>query len=301
MQIGRLFYLSSWFLRSRFLRAERPLQTVLFVSNVCNLACKHCNIYARDQVFHKTYDQIADELRYSYKLGSRFVDYEGGEPFLWRDGPHDMNSLVLLAKEIGFYSATVTTNAQLSFRGCIADSIWVSIDGVGLYHDLVRGEGAFKTAIENIEESGHPKLSINMVVNKLNYPSVKETIEFAKNHPSIKSIALNFHTPYQGTEELMLDWDKRSEIIDEIIAMKKQGYPIMNSVSGLKLMKHNNFKKRCWVTNFIMVDGTKLSECQGKTAGVCDRCGFCMAGEMNSVFAFKPDTITAGMKLRMKG
>jgi hypothetical protein len=32
---------------------------------------------------------------------------------------------------------------------------------------------------------------------------------------------------------------------------------------------------------------------------VCDRCGFGMAGEMHSVFTLRPDTIMAGMKLRM--
>jgi hypothetical protein len=73
----------------------------------------------------------------------------------------------------------------------------------------------------------------------------------------------------------------------------------MNSVSGLNLMKHNRFKKQCWVSNFIMPDGTRFTECQGKTAAICDQCGFSMAGEMNSVFNLKPDTILAGMRLRM--
>ena len=73
----------------------------------------------------------------------------------------------------------------------------------------------------------------------------------------------------------------------------------MNSVSGLKLMKHNRFKKYCWVSNFILVDGTRLPECAGSVAGVCDRCGFCMAGEMHSVMTLKPDTIFAGLKLRV--
>jgi hypothetical protein len=64
-------------------------------------------------------------------------------------------------------------------------------------------------------------------------------------------------------------------------------------------MKHNRFKKHCWVSDFILSDGTYLTECAGKTADVCDQCGFSMAGEMYSVFNLKPDTILAGMKLRM--
>jgi hypothetical protein len=55
------------------------------------------------------------------------------------------------------------------------------------------------------------------------------------------------------------------------------------------------------VANFILPDGTRLAECAGKTAGVCDQCGFCMAGEMYSVMSLRPDTILAGLKLRLPG
>jgi MoaA/NifB/PqqE/SkfB family radical SAM enzyme len=226
------------------------------------------------------------------------VDFEGGEPTLWRCGEKDLNSLIALAKEIGFYSTTVTTNAQRPFRGLQADAVWVSVDGTEKYHDEIRGEGAFGKLTENIVAARHPKLSVNMVINSLNYSSVEETIEFAQQQPQIKSISLNFHTPYAGSEDLFLDREKRNEVIDLIIRKKKAGYAIMNSVSGLKRMKDLNFEKQCWVSNFIMADGTRYSECQGKTAGVCDRCGFSMAGEMYSVFRLRPDTVFAGLRLR---
>ena len=296
-----LIYLPFWFFKARFLGIKKPLQTVLFINDQCNLKCKHCCVYKSENPTIKSYEQVKEELECSYKLGSRFVDFEGGEPTLWKDGEHDLNSLIRLSKQIGFYSATITTNAQRPFTDSEADSIWVSLDGIGAYHDKIRGEGAFDKLVENIATANHKELSVNMVVNSLNYPSVEETIEFAKNNPNIKSISINFHTPYAGIEYLALDWEKRKEIIDLVIEKKKAGYPIMNSVSGLKLMKHNQFKKECWVTNFIMPDGTRLSECQGKTAGVCDQCGFSMAGEMRSVFNLNPGTIWAGIKLRLFG
>lgn len=292
-------YLPFWFIRAKFFGSKKPLQTVLFISDKCNLACKHCTVYQMKNPHIKTYEEIKEELEYSYRQGSRFVDFEGGEPTLWKDGDKDLNSLIQLAKKIGFFTTTITTNAQLPFAGSEADSIWVSLDGLGHYHDEIRGKGAFDRLVKNISSSAHSKLSINMVINALNYSSVEETIEFVKNNPHTQSISLNFHTPYPGTEYLFLDWDKRVEIIDLIIRKKKEGYPIMNSISGLELMKHNNFKKQCWVSNFIISNGTRLTECAGKVAGVCDQCGLSMAGEMKSVFDLKPDTIFAGMKLRM--
>ena len=293
------FYLPWWFFKARILGIKRPLQTVLFITDQCNLTCRHCIVYRFINPKIKTYQQIKEELEYSYKSGSRFVDFEGGEPTLWREGDKDLNSLVRLSKEIGFFSATITTNALLPFAGSEADSIWVSLDGFGKYHDDIRGKGVFECAVRHIEEANHPRISVNMVINSRNYPSVEETIEFVKDNPHIQSISLNFHNPYPGTEDLFLDWETRGQVIDLIIKKKKAGYPIMNSVSGLKLMKHSKFKKECWVSNFILTDGRRLPECAGKTAGICDRCGLSMSGEMRSLFTLKPDTVLAGMKVRM--
>jgi MoaA/NifB/PqqE/SkfB family radical SAM enzyme len=294
-----IFYLPWWFFKARILGIKRPLQTVLFISDKCNLTCKHCSVYRTTNPIIKSYEQIKEELEYSYNLGSRFVDFEGGEPTLWHDGDKNLNSLIRLSKKTGFYSATITTNAIQPFDGSEADSIWVSLDGLGKYHDDIRGKGVFEKLVKHIEAANHPRISANMVINSRNYTSVEETIEFVKNNPHIRSISLNFHTPYPGTESLFLDWKTRSEVIDLIIGKKKSGYPIMNSVSGLKLMKHSKFKKECWVSNFILSDGRRLTECAGKTAGICDLCGLSMSGEMHSVFHLKPDTLFAGMKLRM--
>lgn len=297
--LKQMLYLPWWFFRARILGQKRPLQTVLFVSNVCNLRCKHCSDGVHAGSISKTYEQVREELEYAWGLGSRFIDFEGGEPTIWCDGDRDLNDLIALAKEIGFFTCTVTTNAQLPFDWVRADSMWVSLDGIGKYHDMIRGKGAFARLEQNMANCGQSNLSVNMAINRLNAPAVVDTIKYAGESPYIKQISLNFHTPYPGTEGLALPWDERRALIDEIIALKRQGYPIMNSVSGLKLMKHNNFPKECWVSNFIQADGTRMTECGGKAAGMCDECGFCMAGEMHSVFTLKPDTILAGLKLRL--
>lgn len=294
-----LFYLANWFFKTRILGNENPLQSVIFISDRCNLRCKHCHIVNDHTPTERSYEEIRDDLQYSYDKGSRFVDFEGGEPILWRDGDRDINDLIRLAKSIGFFSTTVTTNAQLPFNHCEADSIWVSMDGIGSFHDAIRGEGSFDRLEKNVNALTRKRVSVNMVVNSLNYTNVADCLAYAKKSPHIASISMNFHTPYAGSEHLFLDWELREAVIDTIISHKKKGYPIMNSISGLRKMRDNNFKKYCWVTNFILADGTRLTECTGKTAGICDRCGLCMAGEMHSVFHFKPDTIWSALKLRI--
>jgi len=129
--------------------------------------------------------------------------------------------------------------------------------------------------------------------------SVDDTMQFVIENPAIEAVSFNFHTPYPGTEDLFLDWEKRIQIIDKIIGFKRKGYPVINSISGLKFMKTNNFKKDCWISNFILVDGRRLPMCDGDSLGLCNKCGFCMAGEMHAIMSLKPDTLFAGMKLRV--
>jgi MoaA/NifB/PqqE/SkfB family radical SAM enzyme len=293
-------YLPLWYFENRFGKEKKPLQTVIFITECCNLNCRHCAQNGHAKTGMKPYKTIEKELQYAYDQGARFVDFEGGEPTLWREGQRGLNDLIYLAKRIGYFSTTVTTNGQTDFSYLDADAIWVSVDGYKKYHDLIRGEGTFEKLNRNIAKCGHPAVSINMDINKLNYKSVLDVIRYATKSPYIQSVSLNFHTPYEGTEDLMLDWDIRCRVIDRIIEMKRDGYHIMNSISGLKLMKKHDFEKNCWISSFILMDGTYLAECPGKTVGVCDRCGFCMAGEMSSLMKLRPDTVLAGLNLRMK-
>ena len=72
----------------------------------------------------------------------------------------------------------------------------------------------------------------------------------------------------------------------------------MNTRAGLTRMKDLKFKKRCWMTNYVLTDGSKHPIPVCGEAGGCEHCGFSMAGEMDAVFNFSPETIFAGLKLR---
>ncbi len=309
MKLTQLIYLPFWYLKNVIFKKHGPLQTVLFITDYCNLRCKHCFEMGHACTMQKSYEKIKEELQDCYRMGSRIVDFEGGEPTLWREKDEqtgkvrDVNDLIDLAKEIGFFSCTVTTNAQTDFSWVKADLIWMSLDGYKEYHDAVRGEGAFEKLDHNAriyaEKNGSKKLGANIAINKINRDSVADTLRYVKESPFIQSIAVNFHTPYPGTEEVMLSHEEKCKVIDAVIALKKQHYPIQNSFSGLKMMKIRGFKKNCWVSNFIITDGTRFKTCPGETLGICDDCGFCMAGEMYCVMHLKIDTLLSGMKLRL--
>ena len=309
--LKQYWYLGWWFVRARFFGRRAPLQTVLFITDKCNLRCKHCSVYEVVGGNHRKFADIVADLQWAYNQGSRFVDIEGGETTLYRDGDQDLNSVIEAAKQIGFFSVTITTNAQQDFSWVKMDSLWVSMDGVGPYHDAVRGAGTFTRLEKNIAASGHKHLAVNMVVNKLNIAGLPEALEYAKQNPAIEMISVNLMTPFPGTEALALSQAEREQVIDTTLLYKRKGYPIMNSYSGLKKMRHpERLTNRCWVTNFIYPNGQR-SFCVGLQpqllkgytqyvpTNLCQQCGFCMAGEMASVFNFCPDTLLAGLKLRM--
>ncbi len=301
--LRQYFYLAQWFVRARFFGRKAPLQTVLFITDKCNLRCKHCSVYGSAGYRQRTYDEIVADMHYAYQKGSRFIDLEGGEPTLWKEGDKTINDLIDKARAIGFFSITVTTNAQQDFSWIHPHSIWVSMDGVGAYHDSIRGEGTFARLEENIRRSGQKHICVNMVVNNLNSESLDAAMDYVRQNPAIEQISVNFHTPYPGTEHLMLPQEKKAELIDKVLAYKRKGYPIMNSYSGLRKMKQNalgqiSLGKECFVTNFIYPDGSR-GLCVGYSTEQCRQCGFCMAGEMASVFHFCPDTLLSGFKLRM--
>lgn len=301
--IKQLLYLAQWFVRARFFGRKAPLQTVLFITDKCNLRCKHCSVYGSAGYRQRAFADILEDMKESYRLGSRFIDLEGGEPTLWKEDGKTINDIIDAAMDMGFFSVTVTTNAQQDFSWIHPNSIWVSMDGVGEYHERVRGEGTFARLEENIRKSGKKHICVNMVVNSLNWESLDNAMEYARSNEAIEQISVNFHTPYPGTEYLMLPPEKKVELIDKVLEYKKKGYPIMNSRSGLKRMRKNTLGQmklgaECFVTNFIYPDGER-GLCVGYGTEQCSKCGFCMAGEMSSVFHFCPDTVLAGFKLRM--
>ncbi|MDR2587241.1 MAG: radical SAM protein [Coriobacteriales bacterium] len=297
-----MFYYPWWFFQCKVLGRRKPLQSVIFITDLCNLRCRHCCIVKEGPaVLTKTLDEVREEMHYCYDAGSRFIDFEGGEPHLWRDkeAGADINTLIDEAHAMGFHSTTVTTNAQLPITAR-SNLIWISLDGLEEMHDDQRGAGTFARAMENIEACDHANLNVNMVVTSRNYRDFEPLARLVHEHPRLRKLSFSFYMPYE-TRDLVVSSEVRNLIIDQAIELKKAGYPLMNSLTGLKMLRDpRSFvpKKQCWISNFIMVDGTRLACCQGEAAGICDECGFGMGAEMMLLFSLHPEMVRAGLSVR---
>lgn len=297
----KLSYYAWWYLKCRLLGRKIPLQSVVFITTKCNLQCKHCAIAKKVssgslRAKDLKYAKVMEMMRYCYNKGSRIIDFEGGEPLLWNDEGYGVDDLIEESRKMGFFCSTITTNGTLPIK-TRADLVWVSVDGTREIHDEIRGQGVFDRLMRNVKNSFHPRIYANMVINTINWKVVEDTIRLIAQTPNFRGISLNFHTPHSGVEELFLPWEQRQEVLGRIINLKKQNFPIINSLAGLKLLYSNNWKRRCWISNFALPDGTILDECPGSQEGICDRCGYGMGTEMSAVFDLRFSTIKEAIHL----
>ena len=237
----------------------------------------------------KTYEEILRDFRICYDKGARILDIEGVNLLRWKDGDKGPADIFAAARSIGFYNTSTMIPAtdwqEWSRLNVDVDVTWISIKGK---EDLGRLE---------METTG--KASLYMVIDNRSYGDIPEVLEFMEGRRKLEQIAFNFHTPFPGTEGLALTKEQRVQVIDSLIAYRKKGHRIMNSTSGLRNMLSLDFKRYCWICNFIYCDGRQSPVCiDDQDSGICGKCGFSMSGEMNAVLRFRPDTILAGLKLR---
>ena len=291
--LRRYAYFARYYLGSLVGR-KRPILAGVKITHQCNLKCIHCPFHLRDNV-SLSFDQAVSSLRTLHEWGVRLAIIEGGEPFMWRDGEHTLADVVAEAKDL-FYCVGVTTNGTLPLD-VDADVVWVSIDGLKETHDRIRGM-SFDRIMQNIAASSHPKIYAHLTINTLNASEVPDLIELLAS--KVKAITIQFHYPYEElADDLFLPFDRRREVLDQVIALKKQGLPLANSYACLEAMKDNRWTCRPWMIASVDPDGSMRHGCYVKDRGEisCAKCGFSAHTEISLAYAWSPGAILVGEKI----
>jgi len=272
---GQTAYYGIWFLRS-LLGSKRPLATTMIITYQCNLKCQHCHIAENlpniPQPHKMPYEVALEEMKASYDRGARVLFFEGGEPTHWNDGERTLLDLIKAGRDIGFFVTGYTTNGTNVFY-LESDVISVSLDGPREAHDSIRCQGVFDKLMENLSKVDHPNVFANMVVMPDNKHLVRDTAQIVKDNPRINGLMINFLTPPPDAKVLGPD-DKR-KVVEEVVALKKEGYPILNSKKALKELLMEDYSKKCpfWASEFVLPDRSKLYGCPMRGES-CKRCGF---------------------------
>lgn len=258
------------------MRRNRPFILGLVVTDICNLACKHCrvaNIYRSSM----SLEEIRHHLTTQYAQGVRYLYLEGGEPYLWHDGDHRLDSIVEMAREIGYFRIHVYTNGTTRLSSS-PDFNWVSIDGLGEIYRSIRGIPV-DGVLEHLRSfQGH--CGIVYTVNTINYRHIRDFLKFIQREfPKIR-VMFYFHTPYYGFDELFLSQEQRREAINTLRQCKKAQLPVMNSQSGLKVMASGDYfhPTNLW----RVIDSTGEYQCCRAFGNqeVCDNCGYSTCAEI---------------------
>jgi MoaA/NifB/PqqE/SkfB family radical SAM enzyme len=246
----------------------------------------HCNLYCRGCPFHFR----------AQEAGTRIVVFEGGEPFLWRDGVHDINELIYHAREL-FSTVAVTTNGTFPLD-TPADLVWVSLDGLREKHDTLRSD-SFDRILGNLQRTGHPRVFIHFTMNRENWRDLEGLLALLGTIPAVQGTTIQLFYPYgQGEAPLALSREERRTALGEAIRLKDT-YPIMNSRSSLKAMMENDWV--CHDDILINVDpnGEITRGCYVKNRGRinCRDCGFTAVTEASGALDLNTGSLIAGCRV----
>ena len=280
-------------LRARLLGQRRPLLAGFKLTHRCNLRCPACPFWRRP-LADITYLQALAALDALYAAGARLVIFEGGEPFLWRDGERRVEDLVRVARK-RFFAVGITTNGTLPLE-TTADMVWVSIDGPREVHDAYRGP-SYDRILANIAASGHPRVMANVTINRLNCTRIAELVRDLKGR--VHGITIQFAYPYADGEDLTVSPGERRAVLDELIALKRQGYPLLDSYGVLERLKDNTWRCHDWLIANVEPDGRTHLGCylKGRAEVDCRKCGFAAHAELSRAFDWDPTAIDCGRRV----
>jgi len=276
------------------LQRDKPLLASFKLTYRCNLRCQQCPFYEMETE-ELTFPQVVDILDRLYQRGNRLVVLEGGEPMMWKDGNYSIHDVVAAARK-RFFSVGMTTNGTFPLDVAV-DTLWVSIDGMEKTHNELRDAPIFSKIMENIGRSQHPRLFAHITINSINADEIPDLIQFLQN--KVKGITVQFYYPYNHKDELFLDFERRERLLEEIIQMKKAGYPILNSVAALKALKRNTWKCDDRLIDNANPDGSITQGCYLKNRADidCSKCGFSPHTEISLACQANPQSILAGHKI----
>ncbi len=299
LHASEILYYFRYFVDVRLRGRRRPLVGGINITSVCNLRCAHCP-YAAD-LFprqHLSRAQIEQMFQTFLDHGIRILFLQGGEPTLWHDGDYGFNDLVRDAKRRFFRVACVTNGTLPIDNPC--DLVWVSVDGSPPVHDLVRGEGSYEKLRANVVASPHPSIYANITLSRLNVHDLESCVEaIVRDMPSIRGISVNFQIPYPEVEKFSLSYDQRAEAVERVIALKKQGYPILNSAPAMRLMLRPGWNRTHWMIVLGHPQGIIVEGCGARHVDprICEMCGYGVMAEVQSVWRGNPVSIWEAFRL----
>jgi MoaA/NifB/PqqE/SkfB family radical SAM enzyme len=205
-----------------------PMGVELQLNETCNLRCAHC---FQDN-YRTSATMPADRaLAIIDELGAKKVfevSLIGGEPLLYQD----LELVIERCRHWGL-SVSLTTNATLVTEA-IAEMFqrlqvrtYVSLDGVGTIHDLIRGEGNFARteAAIGLLQNHDVTVDVLFTLNALNMDHYEQMIDYCDTHRL--SCNFNLFKPFKPEHQhLVVPPDRFFKICRDLHKRRRDGQGI---------------------------------------------------------------------------
>ncbi|NJD77468.1 MAG: radical SAM protein [Candidatus Methanoperedens sp.] len=241
------------------LTKNSPFYIQFYVSNVCYLRCKMCNIVEANTGLEpfgtEDIERIADNL---VKIGAGVILLTGGEPFMRKDIEEIVRIFKLKNLDVRLQTAGLYSRRE-KIAKCVeygARDINVSIDSLDeQLSDYINGaEGSWKNAIKTISfiSNVFPKkdsiCALGCVLSKYNIDEIEAVLDFATRigwwlslvpvHITTPDSPMNFRgydEYFKFTEE---DFPKVKGLIERLKRKKREGFMLFDSDDYLDSIYH---------------------------------------------------------------
>jgi len=228
----------------------------------CNLRCKMCPFWKRSTPDSSLEGEKAI-LKKIHDSGVTGIAFEGGEPLMRTD----LGEILAFSRSLPLHTSLVTNGTLLESRideiaSYIDGVIYVSLDGLNATHDLIRGvRGCFRRAIDGIIASKDKAfVTINTTIMTENLHEIEDMVTLAKELGVGMSVALAYEYCTASVSAPVAD--EISKIAKKLVEMKKNGYPLVNSVNYFKVLaQEKNWKCRPWAVINVDPKGKLILPC----------------------------------------
>ena len=240
-----------WQMRIR----KRPFVLSHAVNSSCNMRCRFCE-YWKEEGPQMELEEVFRLLNEARGFGIEVYNAWTVEPLLRTDLPQIFEH----AKGLGMTTSMITNGLLLEKRArelVHLDYLSVSVDGTASYKEI-RGvdlERILPGIIKAREVMGRPVL-LNCVISGKNLDDIEELIHLAKD----LDLKISFEPMYEFGSIASETWkelgirdvEKYRTTVDRIIGMKKQGYPIINSLTYLAMVRDLRTDYTCHASDLIL-------------------------------------------------
>lgn len=235
-------------------KKKTPYYIQYYINSRCNLRCKQCNIVESNSGIRElSLDEIEIVAKNIAEIGGGIVLLTGGEPFLRKDLPEIVAIFKKNHLDVRLQTAGIASSEQI--QRCYDNGgrdLNISLDSLSSdKQDYINSvPGSWESAISAIHRTsqifkeGSAICSLGCVLSKFNYKEVPAILEFATKigwHLSLVPVHITQQDQpmgFRSYEESFVfsdtDIKPLEDIIEKLLAMKKQGFLLFDSERFLR-------------------------------------------------------------------